>query len=65
MILPNVIEEMKLVLGEEETSSNGVDRGITPSLVEESTGLVKIFKVIHVCLASPEVKARNLKVTPL
>lgn len=61
----NVIEEMDLVLVQEETGSDGMDRCITPPLVEEAAVLIKRLKEVEVRLAAEPLQATNLEVGPL
>lgn len=64
MLVAYVREEMYLVLGEEQGSSDGVHRGIAPALVVEATLLVKEGEVFAVCFAAPEVEVGNFKIGP-
>ena len=65
MVVGNVVEEVDLILGQEQTGGNGVDGSITPSLVEETAILVQRLEEIGVRLAAEPLKAANLKVGPL
>lgn len=65
VIVGDILEEVNLLLLKEKTSSDRVDRSITPSLVEETTVLVKRLEEIEVRLASEPGQATNLKVGPL
>lgn len=42
-----------------------MNRSIAPSLIEESTCLVKVLKVGHVWFASPEIQIPDLEIAPL
>lgn len=61
----NIVEEMKLFLVQEEAGGNGMNGGITPSLVEETAILVQRLEEVEVRLAAEPLKAANLKVGPL
>lgn len=65
MPVSNVVEEVDFTLVEHEPCSNGVDRRISPTLVEETTVLVQRLKVINVLLAAQPLQTANLKVGPL
>lgn len=65
MPVGNVVEEVNLALVEHEACRNGVDRRISPALVEETTILVQGLEVINVLLAAQPLQAANLKVGPL
>lgn len=60
----NVIEEMNLFLLEHQTGGNGVDGGISPALVEETTVLVENVEEVRVGLRAEPVEVTNLKVGP-
>jgi hypothetical protein len=64
VIVGDILEEVNLLLLKEKTSSDRMDRSITPSLVEETTVLVKRLEEIEVRLASEPGQATNLKVGP-
>jgi hypothetical protein len=64
MSIPDVIEEVNLLLLREQCGSDAMDRGISPTLVIESTLLIKVFEKFGICLASPKVEIRDLKVAP-
>lgn len=40
VVVGDIVEKLDLVLVQEQTSSNGMDRRVTPSFVEEATILV-------------------------
>jgi hypothetical protein len=65
VVVGDVLKEVNLLLLKEKTSSNRVDRSITPSLVEETAVLVKRLEEIEVRLASEPGQATNFKVGPL
>jgi hypothetical protein len=65
MVVGNILEEVNLLLLEKKTSSNRVDRSITPSLVEETTILIERLEEIEVRLAAEPGQATDLKVGPL
>ena len=50
VIICNIIEEMNFILFEHQASSNGVDRRVSPALIEESTILIKGIKVVGISL---------------
>jgi hypothetical protein len=50
MEVANVIEEMDLFFGQHHSHGQGVDRSITPAFVKEATGVIQVFKVVHVFL---------------
>jgi hypothetical protein len=80
MSIPDVIEEVNLLLLREQCGSDAMDRGISPTLFQiklcpkackhkthlviESTLLIKVFEKFGICLASPKVEIRDLKVAP-
>jgi hypothetical protein len=64
VVIGNILEKVNLLLLEEKTSSDRVDGRITPSLVEETTILVKRLKEIEVRLAAKPGQATNFKVGP-
>lgn len=80
MSIPNVIEEVNLLLLREQCGSDAMDWCISPTLFQiklrpkackhkahliiESTLLIEVFEEFGICLASPEVKISNLKVAP-
>lgn len=41
MIIGNIVEEMDLILLKHESCSNGVNRSVTPSFIEESPITIK------------------------
>lgn len=55
---------MNLVLILKQSQPNGMNRGITPSLIEKPSGTVEVFKVSLIRLSSPESHIGNLKVRP-
>lgn len=52
MVIGNVVEEMELVFGKHQTSSNGVDGSIAPALIKEATIVVEVFKVRNVSIGA-------------
>lgn len=64
MSVPNVREEVNLILRCEQSSTDRVDGCVTPALVVEAAGLVEVFEEFAVSFASPEIKVANLEVTP-
>lgn len=65
VVVGNVVKEVNLILGQHKTGGDRVNRCITPSLVEETTILVKRLEVVDVLLGSEPVKVTNLEVRPL
>lgn len=65
VVVGNIVEEVDLLLLQEKTSGNRVDRSITPSLVEETTVLVEGLKEVNVGLGSQPVQVADLEVGPL
>lgn len=65
VVVGDILEEVNLLLLKEKTSCNRVDRSIAPSLVEETTVLVKRLEEIEIRLAAEPGQATNLKVGPL
>jgi hypothetical protein len=55
---------MNLVLILEQSQTNRMNRSITPSLVEETTGMIKEIKVRRVFVTAEELHITNLKVGP-
>lgn len=49
VVVGNIVEEVNFFLLQEEASSDGVNRSITPAFVKESAILVKRLEVINVC----------------
>ena len=60
----DITEEVDLILVCEESSSDAVDGGITPSFVVKATLVVEEFKELRVRLVAPEVEIANLEVRP-
>ena len=65
MVIGNVVEEMDFFLLQEQACRNGMNRGVSPSFVEESAILVKRAEVIYVGWGPQPVKISNFKVGPL
>jgi len=65
VIVRDIIEEMNFFFLQEQRSSNRVNGGITPALVEETTIFVKGVKVIGVGLRSEPIQVTNFEVGPL
>ena len=62
--VPDVFKVMNLFLGEEHGSGDGMNGCIAPSFIEETTGLVKVFKVLQVALGAPQIQTSNLEIGP-
>lgn len=65
VVVGDVVEEVNFLFLQHETCGDGMDGGISPSLVEEPTILVESLKIIRVCLRSEPVKVTDLEVRPL
>jgi hypothetical protein len=64
MAVPDIFEEVDLVLASEQRSADGMDRGIAPPFVVEPTLLVKVLKEFAICLSAPEIEVANFEVGP-
>lgn len=64
MPVPNIVEEVDLVLAREERRTNRVHRRVTPALVVKPALLVEVVKELGVALATPEVEVADLEVRP-
>lgn len=65
VIVSDVVEEVDLLLVKQDTSSDGVDRRISPAFVEETSILVKRLEEVDVSLATEPVQVANFEVGPL
>ena len=65
VVVRNVVEEVDLVLIQEKTRGDGMHRGVTPSLVEETTVTIQGLEEVDVRLASEPIKVADLEVGPL
>lgn len=65
VIVRNIVEEVDFFLVQKDSSSNGMDRSIAPTFIEESSILVKRFKVVDISFGSKPVEVTDLKVRPL
>jgi hypothetical protein len=65
VVICNLVEKVNLFLLEHDAGRNGMDWGVSPSLIEEATVVVKSFKVVNILLRSQPLQASNLKVGPL
>lgn len=54
VLVSNVAEPMDLALVFEQAERNTVNRCITPALVKEATGTVKVIEVVAILFAAPE-----------
>lgn len=52
VVVSNIIEEVDLILLQHQSSGDGMNRSITPSLVEETTILVERLEVIGIRLGT-------------
>lgn len=64
VLIPNIIEEMNLVLSGKERGADRVHGSITPAFVVESTLGVEVLEVFGVGFATPEVEVANFEVGP-
>lgn len=64
VVVGNVVEKVNLLLLQHESCCDGVDRSVTPALVEESAILVEGLKVLDVCWAAQPVQVADFKVGP-
>jgi hypothetical protein len=62
--IPNIIEEMDLVLIRKESGTDRVHGRISPTLVVEPALLVEEVEELGVGLAPPEVEGTDLEVGP-
>lgn len=53
VVVTDVIEMMDLVLVQKQCSSNRMDRGVTPSFVEEPTSMIQMIEELCVGFTSP------------
>ena len=65
VVVCDVVEEVDLLLLEHKTCGDRVNGSITPTLIEETAVLVKLFKVIDVCGATEPVEVADFEVGPL
>ncbi|KAH3687477.1 hypothetical protein WICPIJ_001535 [Wickerhamomyces pijperi] len=64
MEVSDLLEEVDSVLWQEQRSSDGMHWSITPSFVEEPSGLLQMLEVGLVGFASPEVHVGHFEVCP-
>ncbi|KAL8938534.1 MAG: hypothetical protein Q9211_003167, partial [Gyalolechia sp. 1 TL-2023] len=62
VIVRNVIKEVDFFLLQEKAGTDGMNRGISPALVEETTVLIEAVEKVRVGLRSEPVKVANLEV---
>lgn len=62
--IPNIIEEVELILPREKRRTYAVYRRITPTLVIEAALFIQIVKELGIGFISPKVHIGNLEVTP-
>jgi hypothetical protein len=53
MEISNVVEEMDIPFGEEESGCDGVDGGVAPSFVEEASFVVEVVEECTITLVPP------------
>lgn len=64
VVVGNIVEEMDLLLLEHESSGNGVNRSITPALIEETACMVQGRKVVDVGIGAEPVEIAYLEIGP-
>lgn len=64
MVIGNVVEEVDLALVQHKASSDGMNRCVAPSFVEEATIFVERLKEIGVSFASQPVKVADFEIGP-
>lgn len=62
MIICDVVEKVNFFFLQEKAGGDGVNRSITPTLIEESAVLVKTLEVVCVCLRPKPVKIADFKI---
>jgi hypothetical protein len=65
VIVGDVLEEVDFIFVQEKTGSNRMYWSVAPTLVEESTILVKRFEIVGVGFRSQPIEVTNFKVGPL
>jgi hypothetical protein len=65
MIIGDFVEEVDLILVQQQTGRERVDRGVSPPLVEETPGLIEVVKVVEIGFRSEPVEVSNFKIGPL
>ena len=63
--VPDILKIVQLTLVHEQGRSNGVYGRITPSLIEEATGVVEMVEKVHIGFTAVKGKIHDLKVCPL
>ena len=61
----NIVEELDLIFVEQQASRNGVDRRVSPALIEEAAVMVEGLEEVDISWASQPLQASNLEVGPL
>lgn len=64
MAVSDVFEPMHFARVFEETDGDGVNRSVSPALVEETSGTVEVFEVSFVDGRSPQVQVGDFEVGP-
>lgn len=62
MVVADGVEEVNFLFLQKEGCSDGMNRCVSPSFVEEATVSVEDLKVIYVCLGSKPVEITNFEV---
>lgn len=62
--VPDIREEVELVLRCKQCSADGVNGCVAPALVVETTSLVEVLEEFAIGFASPEVEITDLEVAP-
>jgi len=65
VVVSDVVEEVDLFLVEHDTGGDGVDGGVTPTLVEKATILVEGLEEVGVGLGAKPVQVTDFEVGPL
>lgn len=64
MPVPDILEEVNLILVGEKSCTDGMHRRITPTLVVEATLAIEMLEEFGVCLAAPKVEVADFEVGP-
>ncbi len=65
MIVCDIVKEMYFLFLEEDTGGNGVNGCIAPTLIKESSILIKCVKVVEIRRGPKPIKVADFKVGPL
>lgn len=64
VLISNIAEPMYLLIRHKEAQRNTVYGSVTPAFVEEIARLIKIVKVVPICLRAPEIQVADLEIAP-